>query len=177
MSEKQPSTQQPVNGISSYRLFTNSAFQPHFNLMLPTNWLFHYIVWENEKTNWVSITGPLDDEAGHNNSIHITITENADEGRPLSDLVQLSIRNKMIGKCSNASIDSIIISGHEAREISVKCSSTNPFRNTMGIYHHQWTIFQHDSYILTIHYSATDRDFVKYVGAYKKAIDTFSLLP
>lgn len=167
---------QPIEGITGYREVKNLQFEPHFSISIPSNWNFSYNPIPKEKTNWIALGGPWNEEAQRNSSLSIMVKEDWHPEKTLDESAEHSIIDKMVGEWAVLYIRPATLAGLEAREVKTKCRSMNPFT---AIFHddlHQWVIFRHGKYTFTIHYSSSERDFETYFEAYTKAIESFTFI-
>jgi hypothetical protein len=176
MNHQSEPNQHSVQGISAYREVTNTEFQPHFRVSLPSNWILSYKAIPKEKANWLAFAGPRDQSFGRNTTLSVLVKEANDTGPTLEEFAQNTIQDKMAGNFSTEFIRPASISGERAMEIKINSETANPFTFKQGHDKHQWVVIQHDRYFVTIRFSASEEFFDKFADAFNKAIESFTFL-
>jgi hypothetical protein len=176
MTQQSESIHKTVQGISSYREVTNIEFQPHFRVSLPSNWILSYKAIPREKANWLALAGPRDEAFGRNTTLSVLVKETDNPEITLDVFAQNSIKEKMAGDFSTEFIRPTTVSGKAAVEIKINSEVVNPFTFKQGKDKHQWVVTQQDRYFVTVKYSASEDLFNQYVGAFTKAIESFTFI-
>jgi hypothetical protein len=167
---------QSVDGISAYRLFSNTHFPPNFQIQLPENWKFNVLPSPYSEGILISAQGPLEVISRQYTGIHISLEKDLHPTLALDDLVKDSISNKKQGDSLIIFEKAVIVSELDGREAKLHCQKklNDPSQHDPVAYIIQWVIFRYDLHIFKITYTSSEKLFNTYFQAYSKAIESFS---